>query len=91
MAQTTQVNFRVDVNVKRDAERVLDELGLPLSTAFTIFLKAISRKHGLPLDMTVDPFYLDSNMRHLQQSIQQLEDGRVITKTMEELEDMAGE
>lgn len=91
MAQTTQVNFRVDVKVKQNAELVLNELGLPLSTAFTIFLKAISREHRFPLDLTVDPLYLESNMKRLQQSIQQLEEGRVITKTMKELEDMEDE
>lgn len=31
-------------------------------------------------------FYSESNVKHLQRSIQQLEAGRVIVKTMEELD-----
>ena len=36
-----------------------------------------------------DPFYAESNRRHLQRSIQQLAEGKVVIKTMEELEEMA--
>jgi DNA-damage-inducible protein J len=35
-----------------------------------------------------DPFWSDSNQRALQQSIEQAEAGKVVTKTMEELEAM---
>lgn len=91
MAQTTQVNFRIDEDVKRNAEMVLDDIGLSMSAAFTVFLKKIARERRIPFELTADPFYSESNMRHLQKSIQQLEEGRVITKTMEELEEMAGE
>lgn len=38
--------------------------------------------------MTVDPFYSESNMKHLDKSIKQLEDGKVVIKTMKELEAM---
>ena len=35
-----------------------------------------------------DPFYSESNMKWLQESIKQMENGQVVTKTMEELEEM---
>ncbi len=38
MAQTTQINFRIDENVKKDAEIVLNDLGLTMSAAITVFL-----------------------------------------------------
>lgn len=37
MAQTTQINFRIDEDVKKNAEKVLDELGLSMSAAITVF------------------------------------------------------
>ena len=36
-----------------------------------------------------DPFYSEANMRWLEESDRQLREGRVIVKTMEELEAMA--
>lgn len=38
--------------------------------------------------MTVDPFYSESNMKHLDKSIKQLVEGKVVIKTIEELEAM---
>ena len=43
-------------------------------------------------DTTVDlsdPFYSEENMRRLEESDRQLREGRVVIKTMEELEAMA--
>ena len=38
-----QVNVRIDDNVKKDAEDVLDEIGMPMTTAVIIFLKTVAR------------------------------------------------
>lgn len=38
-----------------------------------------------------DPFYSESNMIELQKSIQEVKEGKVVIKTMEELEAMAEE
>ena len=60
------------------------------STAINMFAKAFIRERRLPFDVVAsDQFYSESNMKHLQRSIQQLEEGRVIVKTMDELEEMA--
>lgn len=91
MAQTVQVNFRVDKELKQQAEMILDDIGLSMSTAYTIFLKKITREGGIPFELKADPFYSESNMRHLQQGIRQLENGQVVIKTMEELEELADE
>ena len=34
-----QVNFRIDDNVKQEADKLFDNLGVSLSAAITIFLK----------------------------------------------------
>ena len=34
-----QISFRVDDNVKRDAEKTLDTIGLSMSAALNVFLK----------------------------------------------------
>lgn len=41
--------------------------------------------------MDAAPFYSESNMKALQESIRQAKEGKVIVKTMAELEQMAAE
>lgn len=51
MATTKNLNLRVDADLKAQAEHIFSELGLPTSTAITIFLKTVVRHGGLPFDM----------------------------------------
>lgn len=44
----TQVNFRMDSAVKREADELFDNLGLSLSAAITIFIKQSIAHRGLP-------------------------------------------
>ena len=37
MAQTVNVNFKLDEDVKKNMEQVCSDLGLSMSAAFTIF------------------------------------------------------
>jgi DNA-damage-inducible protein J len=85
------ISIRMDDNLKKDVENVCEELGLSMSTAFTIFAKKLSREKRIPFDVSIDPFYSDMNMTCLRESIEQMEKGNVIVKTMEELEAMADE
>lgn len=67
MAQAVNVNFRMDADLKQSMEQVCSELGMSLTTAFTIFAKKVSREKRIPFEVSVDPFYSESNMRHLEQ------------------------
>ncbi|MBQ2347003.1 MAG: type II toxin-antitoxin system RelB/DinJ family antitoxin [Clostridia bacterium] len=87
----TQVSFRIDEQVKTDAEKALKAMGLNLSTAITIFLTKVGREQRIPFEITADPFYSESNMEYIKRSIKQFEEGKIVTKTMEELEAMANE
>lgn len=64
MAQIA-VNFRMDADLKKNMESVCSELGMNMSTAFTIFAKKVTREHRIPFDVSVDPFYSEENMAHL--------------------------
>lgn len=54
MASTTNLNIRVDVDLKRQAERIFSELGLNLSAAMNIFLKSAVRYGGIPFEMRLE-------------------------------------
>jgi DNA-damage-inducible protein J len=82
-----QVNIRIDDNLKEKAEKLFDELGLNMTTAFNIFIRQTVREGGIPFTITtyIDPFYSDNNMTMLRKSIKEVEEGKIVTKTMEEL------
>lgn len=85
------VSIRMDDDLKKDVESVCDELGLSMTAAFTIFARKLSREKRIPFEVSIDPFYSDMNMAALHESIEQMEKGRTIVKSLDELEEMADE
>lgn len=75
----------MDEVLKKEMEMTCQELGMNMTTAFTVFAKKMCREKRIPFGVSVDPFYSKSNMEHLKESIAQLHEGRTVTKTMEEL------
>lgn len=75
MAQT-MVNFRMDADLKKSMERVCKEMGMSMTTAFTIFATKVSREHRIPFEISADPFYSESNMKYLEGIISDIEAGR---------------
>ena len=49
----TNLNVRVDADVKKSAETVLDELGMNMSTAVNMFLRAVIREEGIPFKVSL--------------------------------------
>lgn len=45
--------IRIEPEVKREASAILDELGLSMSTAMNMFLRAMIREGGMPFEMKV--------------------------------------
>lgn len=90
MAQTL-VNIRMDEELKKSMEQTCQELGMNMTTAFTIFAKKMSREKRIPFEVSIDPFYSEKNMRALNESMEQMKKGNVVVKTIEELEEMADE
>ena len=75
MARTVNVNFRLDEADKKRMENVCNELGLSMSAAFTIFAKKVGREHRIPFEISVDPFYSESNVAHLRRGVAALNAG----------------
>ncbi len=75
MAQVVNVNFRLDEEVKKNMEQVCAELGLSMSAAFTIFAKKVGREKRIPFELSVDPFYNESNMRYLETILHDVKSG----------------
>jgi DNA-damage-inducible protein J len=87
----TTVSVRMDDDLKQDFDDVCNELGLTMTTAITMLAKKMTREHRIPFEVSVDPFYSQSNMAALNESLDQMRQGKTVTKTLEELDAMADE
>ena len=76
MAQTVNVNFRLDENDKKKMEQACAELGLSMSAAFTIFAKKVGREKRIPFDVAVDPFYSERNIKYLESIMLDIKEGK---------------
>ncbi len=85
MAQT-MVNFRMDEELKKNMEETCRDLGLSMTAAFTIYAKKMTREKRIPFDVSIDPFYSDSNMEHLNKVIDDIESGKAVLTEHELIE-----
>ena len=53
MANTPTTTMRLDPELKEEAMKILEPMGLKMTGAVTIFLKAVIRENGLPFDMRI--------------------------------------
>ena len=51
MANSTTLNLRVNPAVKKQAEEILAELGIPMSTAINMYLRQINLTGGIPFSI----------------------------------------
>ena len=86
MAQA-MINFRMDEELKKSMEETCKDLGLSMTTAFTIFAKKMTREKRIPFDVSVDPFYSESNMAYLKKVVEDIESGKAGLVEHELIED----
>lgn len=81
MAQAT-INLRMDADLKRDLEAICKEMGMNLTTAFTIFAKKVTHERRIPFEISApsDPFYSEENMDMLKSRIADMDAGRNISE-----------
>ena len=75
MAQA-MINFRIDENIKKEMEKVCREMGMSMTTAFTIFATKVTKEKRIPFEITADSFYSESNMKYLEKIITDIESGK---------------
>ena len=82
-----QINIRIDDVLKEEGEQLFKSLGLTFSSAVSVFVSQAVREGGIPFPLTLetDRFYSKNNMNALHHAIQEIRNGKVVTKTMNEL------
>lgn len=83
MTVMAQISLRVDDDIKRDAEQALSEIGLSMSTAINVFLRKVAREKRIPFELSADPFHSESNIRHLEDIMQDVRNGKAQEKNAE--------
>jgi len=51
----TNINVRVDNDIKKEAQDIFSSLGLDMSTAINIFLRQAIRLRSIPFAVSADP------------------------------------
>lgn len=51
MARTSSIFARVEPEVKEEAEQILNQIGIPMSNAISLFLRQIVLQRGIPFDI----------------------------------------
>ena len=89
----TTVSLRFEDGMKRELDEMCSEMGMNLTTFFMVYAKRALRDRKIPFDITAptDPFYTKTNLKQIEKAAEQVKCGKIVTKTMEELEALAGE
>jgi len=77
MAQTV-INIRMDEELKKQAEYLFNEFGMNMTTAFTIFAKAVVREKRIPFEIyaATDDFYNEYNQNRIKKAITDIKSGK---------------
>lgn len=67
---------------------ICKDLGISITIAFTIFTRKFIRDKSILFSILIDPFYSNENISALQNLIDKVKKGKIIMKSIEELETM---
>ena len=74
---TAVLQTRVDMTLKHDADAFFESIGMDTTTAIRIFLKQTLIQRKIPFEIVQDDsFYSEKNMKALEHSKQQMENGQ---------------
>ena len=51
---TTNLNIRTDKEIKEKSDKIFSELGLTMTSAINMFLRATIRENGIPFSLKID-------------------------------------
>jgi DNA-damage-inducible protein J len=85
MAQSN-ISIRVNSILKKDFDKLCDELGVNMSTAITMFIKAAVREQRIPFALTIKDYNKET-----QKVIEDANNGIGLSKSYSSVDDMMNE
>lgn len=76
------IQIRIDEKTKKSAKKVLDELGLDMSSAVKIYLKQIIIYQGLPLRLVTKNGLTPGEEKEILKASEEAKRGKNVTKEM---------
>ena len=73
------VTLRMDDSEKKELDKALENIGMNITTFYSIYTKKFLHEKKIPFDITVveeDPFYSEENKKHIAMAIARLEGGK---------------
>ncbi len=87
----TTVSIRLDDQDKIALEEMCADMGMNISTFYMLYTKKVLRDRKIPfmIEAPIEPFYSVANMEQIRKADAQVKAGKVVTRSLEELETMA--
>ena len=87
MAQAS-FSVRMEEGLKKEFDKLCSDFGMSMSTAITVFAKAVVRERKIPFEISAsDPFYSEKNMQYLMSSLDAYKRGNLTEHELIEVED----
>lgn len=89
LAQSVNVNFRMDEQLKKNVDDICQRMGMNLTTLLTICCKKVEQERRIPFDITADPdpFYSESNVKELKRRLDDIKAGTAKLEVHELIEE----
>jgi len=92
MPKTTNINIRIDANVKQEAETLFEKLGMSVSGAINIFFRQAIREQAIPFQIRAktpaeeyNDYFSPVVVKSILESAERIKRGESITFTIDEL------
>ena len=74
---TARLYVNVDEGLKRNTQRIFNEMGMDMTTAINLFLKTVEREERFPLDIRTKQAYLEHEAAHREYIRTELEKAKI--------------
>ena len=89
MANTANINIRMDANLKKQFEAFCADMGMSMTTAVNIFAKKAVRENSIPFEISGD--VPNAETRQAIQEVQQMKADPSLGKTYTDVDEMMKE
>lgn len=89
----TTISIRLEDEDKKELEEMCADMGMNLTTFYTIYTKKALRDRRIPFEISAPrpAFYSEQNLRQIRKADAQIRAGHIVERSMEELEALADE
>ena len=89
--KTTNINIRVDKNLKKQADELFKSLGLNTSTALNIFLTQCVRNQAIPFNVSMNSPVPSDDLMSAIKEVEYIENGKKKVKGYHNVDEMFAE